>query len=173
MDTDFLIYIKSIGIAKAKENLKISLNEAVNQENWELVKKISEFLNIYLNEQIEDIKNINIAQFNDNNIKTEFMTIGLWNKLKDIICDQLEILGESVDFETVVNQENVVKEYNSYLSISGSSSWSFYGSFDLEYRELIMAVEEEFDIEISDEVSESITIAKDLYDVINDSLSAM
>lgn len=67
-------------------------------------------------------------------------------KIKKIICEQLE-----------VNEEDVVPEA-SFVDDLGADS--------LDQVELIMAMEEEFDISISDEEAEKIVTVRDAIDYI-------
>ncbi|RLB29917.1 MAG: acyl carrier protein [Desulfobacteraceae bacterium] len=67
-------------------------------------------------------------------------------KIKKLICEQLE-----------VNEEDVVPEA-SFVDDLGADS--------LDQVELIMAMEEEFDISISDEEAEKITTVRDAIEYI-------
>ncbi len=70
-------------------------------------------------------------------------------KIKKIICEQLE-----------VSEEDVVPEA-SFVDDLGADS--------LDQVELIMAMEEEFDISISDEEAEKITTVRDAIEYIEQS----
>jgi len=70
-------------------------------------------------------------------------------KIKKIICEQLE-----------VSEEDVVPEA-SFVDDLGADS--------LDQVELIMAMEEEFDISISDEEAEKITTVRDAFEYIDQS----
>jgi acyl carrier protein len=74
------------------------------------------------------------------------MPMSIDEKIKKIICEQLE-----------VNEEDVVPEA-SFVDDLGADS--------LDQVELIMAMEEEFGISISDEEAEKIVTVKDAIDYI-------
>ena len=67
-------------------------------------------------------------------------------KIKKIICEQLEVSEEDV--------------------VSGASFVDDLGADSLDQVELIMAMEEEFGISISDEEAEKIATVKDAIDYI-------
>jgi acyl carrier protein len=67
-------------------------------------------------------------------------------KIKKIICEQLEVSEEDV--------------------VPGASFVDDLGADSLDQVELIMAMEEEFGISISDEEAEKITTVKDAIDYI-------
>jgi len=68
-------------------------------------------------------------------------------KLKDIIAEQLDVEKEDIKLE--------------------SSFQNDLGADSLDVVELIMAIEEEFEIEIPDEDAEKISLVKDAVDYIN------
>ncbi len=158
MDTDFAIYIKLVGIQKIKNDLKASLSEATVNRNWKLIKDIANFIDNF----------------------------EIWEFLKSTIVEILEIEEDMIVNETVitpyqtdqkVHYDPVNYKYKDHwlvglvpgLSTLATALYSdSYGYVydDLDFMELIMAVEEEFDIEISDEQSENIVTIQDLYDVI-------
>jgi len=70
------------------------------------------------------------------------------NKIKKIIVDQLGI------------EEDTVKENSSFIDDLGADS--------LDIVELIMAFEEEFDIEIADEDAEKIKVVADVIHYLED-----
>jgi len=72
---------------------------------------------------------------------------GIEDKVKQIICEQLD-----------VPEKDVVPEA-SFVDDLGADS--------LDQVELIMAIEEEFDLSISDEEAEKIATVKDAVDFIN------
>jgi acyl carrier protein len=74
------------------------------------------------------------------------MPMSIDEKIKKIICEQLE-----------VNEEDVVP---------GASFVDDLGADSLDQVELIMAMEEEFGISISDEEAEKIATVKDAIDYI-------
>ena len=71
-------------------------------------------------------------------------------KVKKIICEQLDVSEEDV--------------------VSGASFVDDLGADSLDQVELIMAMEEEFDVSISDEDAEKIATVKDAIDYITKAL---
>jgi len=71
-------------------------------------------------------------------------------KIKNIICEQLDVPEEDV--------------------ISTASFVDDLGADSLDQVELIMAMEEEFDISISDEDAEKITCVQDAINYVNKAL---
>jgi acyl carrier protein len=76
----------------------------------------------------------------------------IFEKVKKIVADQL-----SVDAETVTPQSNFANDL---------------GADSLDTVELVMALEEEFDIEIPDEAAEKITTVQEAVDYINNKVAA-
>ncbi|HCQ22825.1 acyl carrier protein [Aphanizomenon flos-aquae NRERC-008] len=70
----------------------------------------------------------------------------VFRKLKRIICEQLNVDENKIDLNT-----NFVEDL---------------GADSLDAVELVMAIEEEFDIEIPDQAAERITIVKQALDYI-------
>ncbi|BAY49203.1 acyl carrier protein [Scytonema sp. HK-05] len=75
----------------------------------------------------------------------------IFDKVKKIVADQL-----SVDAETVTPQSNFANDL---------------GADSLDTVELVMALEEEFDIEIPDEAAEKITTVQEAVDYINNKVA--
>ena len=75
-----------------------------------------------------------------------------FDKVKKIVADQL-----SVDADTVTPQSNFANDL---------------GADSLDTVELVMALEEEFDIEIPDEAAEKITTVQEAVDYINSKVVA-
>ncbi|WP_414584489.1 acyl carrier protein [Scytonema sp. PCC 10023] len=76
----------------------------------------------------------------------------IFDTVKKIVADQL-----SVDAETVTPQSNFANDL---------------GADSLDTVELVMALEEEFDIEIPDEAAEKITTVQEAVDYINNKVAA-
>ena len=76
----------------------------------------------------------------------------IFEKVKKIVADQL-----SVDPATVTAQSNFANDLN---------------ADSLDTVELVMALEEEFDIEIPDEAAEKITTVQEAVDYINNKVAA-
>jgi acyl carrier protein len=76
----------------------------------------------------------------------------IFEKVKKIVSDQL-----SVDIETIK---------------PGSSFANDLGADSLDTVELVMALEEEFDVEIPDEAAEKIATVQDAVDFINGKVAA-
>jgi acyl carrier protein len=74
--------------------------------------------------------------------------MGIMEKVKKIIVDQLGI------------EENTITEKSSFIDDLGADS--------LDIVELIMAFEEEFDIEIADEDAEKIKVVADVIHYLED-----
>ncbi len=75
-----------------------------------------------------------------------------FEKVKNIVAEQL-----SVDAETITPQSNFANDL---------------GADSLDTVELVMALEEEFDIEIPDEAAEKITTVQEAVDYINNKVAA-
>ncbi len=75
-----------------------------------------------------------------------------FDKVKKIVAEQL-----SVDADTVTPQSNFANDL---------------GADSLDTVELVMALEEEFDIEIPDEAAEKITTVQEAVDYINSKVVA-
>jgi acyl carrier protein len=76
----------------------------------------------------------------------EVILMSIEDKVKKIIAEKL-----SVDMEEVVPEASFVDDL---------------GADSLDLVELIMSMEEEFDVEISDEDAEKITTVKDAFDYV-------
>ncbi len=76
----------------------------------------------------------------------------VFDKVKKIVADQL-----SVESDTINPQSNFANDL---------------GADSLDTVELVMALEEEFDIEIPDEAAEKITTVQEAVDYINNKVAA-
>ncbi len=76
----------------------------------------------------------------------------IFDKVKKIVAEQL-----SVETGTITAQSNFANDL---------------GADSLDTVELVMALEEEFDIEIPDEAAEKITTVQDAVDYINNKVAA-
>ncbi len=76
----------------------------------------------------------------------------IFDKVKKIVADQL-----SVEAETITPKSNFANDL---------------GADSLDTVELVMALEEEFDIEIPDEAAEKITTVQEAVDYINNKVAA-
>jgi acyl carrier protein len=76
----------------------------------------------------------------------------VFDKVKKIVADQL-----SVESETIKPESNFSNDL---------------GADSLDTVELVMALEEEFDIEIPDEAAEKITTVQEAVDFINNKVAA-
>ncbi|KST66916.1 acyl carrier protein [Mastigocoleus testarum] len=76
----------------------------------------------------------------------------IFEKVKEIVTEQL-----SVEAEKIKPQSNFANDL---------------GADSLDTVELVMALEEEFDIEIPDEAAEKITTVQEAVDYINDKVAA-
>ncbi|MBD2778840.1 acyl carrier protein [Iningainema tapete] len=75
----------------------------------------------------------------------------IFEKVKKIVADQL-----SVEADTITPQSNFANDL---------------GADSLDTVELVMALEEEFDIEIPDEAAEKITTVQEAVDYINNKVA--
>jgi acyl carrier protein len=75
----------------------------------------------------------------------------IFDKVKKIVADQL-----SVEADTITPQSNFANDL---------------GADSLDTVELVMALEEEFDIEIPDEAAEKITTVQEAVDYINNKVA--
>ncbi|MCG6137752.1 MULTISPECIES: acyl carrier protein [Nostocaceae] len=80
----------------------------------------------------------------------------IFEKVKKIVADQLSVDDDKVD-KTITPQANFANDL---------------GADSLDTVELVMALEEEFDIEIPDEAAEKITTVQEAVDYINDKVAA-
>ncbi len=76
----------------------------------------------------------------------------IFDKVKKIVAEQL-----SVEADTITAHSNFANDL---------------GADSLDTVELVMALEEEFDIEIPDEAAEKITTVQDAVDYINNKVAA-
>lgn len=76
----------------------------------------------------------------------------IFEKVKKIVTDQLSVEGD-----TIKPQSNFANDL---------------GADSLDTVELVMALEEEFDIEIPDEAAEKITTVQEAVDYINNKVAA-
>jgi len=77
----------------------------------------------------------------------------IFDKVKEIVVDQLSV----EDVEKVIPEANFANDLN---------------ADSLDTVELVMALEEEFDIEIPDEAAEKITTVQEAVDYINNAVAA-
>lgn len=100
-------------------------------------------------------------------------------RIRVIVAKQKQILPEEVSVDSFFGGEETPEsssknEHGSGLFsfLSNLSSWSGgYSTCEIEKLELIMAIEEEFDIEISDESAEKLVYVKDVVQHVNKTLN--
>ncbi|MCZ8106606.1 MAG: acyl carrier protein [Burkholderiales bacterium] len=130
------------------------------------------------------------AVINDkNNDDTEKITsqdnerkLAIFIKVQEIISDQLDVEKSEIPIDDELfylkSKENV-GSYSSYSSYSSCSSFvrnswsdllSNWGGDELDTLELIMTLEEEFDLELSDEKCQEFTTVKKLVDYLAENL---
>ena len=146
--------------------------------------------------RIDEEKAIKIASqkanavINDkNNDDTEKITsqdnerkLAIFIKVQEIISDQLDVEKSEIHIDDELfylkSKENV-GSYSSYSSYSSCSSFvrnswsdllSNWGGDELDTLELIMTLEEEFDLELSDEKCQEFTTVKKLVDYLAENL---
>ncbi|MEG4166164.1 MULTISPECIES: acyl carrier protein [unclassified Microcoleus] len=91
----------------------------------------------------------------------------MYEKVKAVVAEQLEIDASEVTLNTNFT-EKVKPNYNPNPGNSWWSSCSSGSGFglDMDKVEVIMAIEEEFDIEIPDEAAENIETVQQAVDYI-------
>ena len=92
----------------------------------------------------------------------------IYEKVKAVVADRLEVDASEVTLNTKLAEE-VKPNYNPNPGnswLSSCSSGYGYSRADLDKIELIMAIEEEFDIDIPDEAAENIETVQQVVDYI-------
>ncbi|MFN5968863.1 MAG: acyl carrier protein [Microcystis sp.] len=108
--------------------------------------------------------------------------LAIFIKVQEIISDQLDVEKSEIHIDDELfylkSKENV-GSYSSYSSYSSCSSFvrnswsdllSNWGGDELDTLELIMTLEEEFDLELSDEKCQEFTTVKKLVDYLAENL---
>jgi acyl carrier protein len=106
--------------------------------------------------------------------------LAIFIKVQEIISDQLEVEKSQIHIEDELFYLQSAERVSSYSSDSFYSSYSSFGwnscllsnwgGDDLDTIELIAALEEEFDLELSDEKCQEFTTVKKLVDYLAENL---
>lgn len=97
---------------------------------------------------------------------------GIFFELQRIIVEQLSVEENTVNLDTDINECAYTYDALANREYSKSSYYSYSMSPDgLALVQLIMAIKEEFDIEIPDEVAEQIGTVEKTVDYISNKLS--
>ena len=97
---------------------------------------------------------------------------GIFFELQRIIAEQLSVEENTVNLDTDINECAYTYDALAKRGYSTSSFYSYSMSPDgLALNELIMAIEEEFDVEIPDEVAEQIGTVEKTVDYLYNKLS--
>lgn len=144
----------------------------INEEK--AIKIAEQKANAVINEKNDDTEKITSQ---DNERK-----LAIFIKVQEIISDQLEVEKSEIHIDDELfylkSKENVgsYSSYSSYRSYSSfvRNSWSDllsnWGGDELNTLELIMTLEEEFDLELSDEKCQEFTTVKKLVDYLAENL---
>ena len=152
-----------------KSNLKAILSKLIKQEDWYLASLIMKLIEKNFNynksqyshehgikidlkeilNQLIAAKKYSFAMEIGILIENNFMNIyqsGKWLKIKEIVVEQLEVELDRVKITSNLRED--------------------LGCDDLDFVELIMVLEEKFDIEIGDQKKNIITTVHDLFDMV-------
>ncbi|WP_233256452.1 acyl carrier protein [Microcystis sp. 0824] len=157
-----------------------SLLESRRINEDKAIKIAEQKANAVINEKNDDTDKITSQ---DNERK-----LAIFIKVQEIISDQLEVEKSEIHIDDELfylkSKENVgsyssYSSYSSYRSYSSCSSFvrnswsdllSNWGGDELDTLELIMTLEEEFDLELSDEKCQEFTTVKKLVDYLAENL---
>lgn len=125
-----------------KESLKI----AVSKQDWSLASELTEVLK---NSNCSNLRECNC------NLRSSFQQV-----LKEAISQEEYQLIEKIS-------QSLIGKFNSNQKSDGELIiYNDLGCDKLDFVELMMAVEEEFELEISDEIQEQTDTVEKLYDLI-------
>jgi acyl carrier protein len=148
---------------------KSSLLESKRIDEEKAMKIAEEKANAIINDKkIDDTEKIT-SQENERKL-------AIFIKVQEIISDQLEVEKSEIhiDDELFYLQSSSYSSYSFYTSSSSFDSWSDllsnWGGDELDKIELIMVLEEEFDLELSDEKCQEFTTVKKLVDYLAENL---
>ena len=152
-----------------------SLLESRRIDEEKAIKIAEQKANAVINDkQIDDTEKIT-SQENE-------QKLAIFIKVQEIISDQLDVEKSEIPIDDELfylkSKENV-GSYSSYRSYSSCSSFvrnswsdllSNWGGDELDTLELIMTLEEEFDLELSEEKCQEFTTVKKLVDYLAENL---
>ena len=152
---------------------KSSLLESKRIDEEKAMKIAEEKANAIINDKkIDDTEKIT-SQENERQL-------AIFIKVQEIISDQLEVEKSQIHIEDELFYLQSAERVSSYSSDSFYSSYSSFGwnscllsnwgGDDLDTIELIAALEEEFDLELSDEKCQEFTTVKKLVDYLAENL---
>ena len=148
---------------------KSSLLESKRIDEEKAMKIAEEKANAIINDKkIDDTEKIT-SQENERQL-------AIFIKVQEIISDQLEVEKSQIhiDDELFYLKSSSYSSYSFYTSSSSFDSWSDllsnWGGDELDKIELIMVLEEEFDLELSDEKCQEFTTVKKLVDYLAENL---
>jgi acyl carrier protein len=148
---------------------KSSLLESKRIDEEKAMKIAEQKANAIINDKkIDDTEKIT-SQENERKL-------AIFIKVQEIISYQLEVEKSEIhiDDELFYLQSSSYSSYSFYTSSSSFDSWSDllsnWGGDELDKIELIMVLEEEFDLELSDEKCQEFTTVKKLVDYLAENL---
>jgi acyl carrier protein len=152
---------------------KSSLLESKRIDEEKAMKIAEQKANAIINDKkIDDTKKIT-SQENERKL-------AIFIKVQEIISDQLEVEKSEIHIDDELFYLQSAERVSSYSSDSFYSSYSSFGwnscllsnwgGDDLDTIELIAALEEEFDLELSDEKCQEFTTVKKLVDYLAENL---
>ena len=148
---------------------KSSLLESKRIDEEKAMKIAEQKANAIINDKkIDDTEKIT-SQENERQL-------AIFIKVQEIISYQLEVEKSEIhiDDELFYLQSSSYSSYSFYTSSSSFDSWSDllsnWGGDELDKIELIMVLEEEFDLELSDEKCQEFTTVKKLVDYLAENL---
>ena len=152
---------------------KSSLLESKRIDEEKAMKIAEEKANAIINDKkIDDTEKITILQ----ELAGDERKLAIFIKVQEIISYQLEVEKSEIhiDDELFYLQSSSYSSYSFYTSSSSFDSWSDllsnWGGDELDTLELIMTLEEEFDLELSDEKCQEFTTVKKLVDYLAENL---
>lgn len=152
---------------------KSSLLESKRIDEEKAMKIAEEKANAIINDKkIDDTEKITILQ----ELAGDERKLAIFIKVQEIISYQLEVEKSEIhiDDELFYLQSSSYSSYSFYTSSSSFDSWSDllsnWGGDELDKIELIMVLEEEFDLELSDEKCQEFTTVKKLVDYLAENL---
>ena len=148
---------------------KSSLLESKRIDEEKAMKIAEQKANAIINDKkIDDTEKIT-SQENERQL-------AIFIKVQEIISDQLDVEKSEIhiDDELFYLQSSSYSSYSFYTSSSSFDIWSDllsnWGGDELDTLELIMTLEEEFDLELSDEKCQEFTTVKKLVDYLAENL---
>jgi acyl carrier protein len=152
---------------------KSSLLESKRIDEEKAMKIAEQKANAIINDKKNDDTEKITSQENERQL-------AIFIKVQEIISDQLEVEKSQIHIEDELFYLQSAERVSSYSSDSFYSSYSSFGwnscllsnwgGDDLDTIELIAALEEEFDLELSDEKCQEFTTVKKLVDYLAENL---